>query len=118
VTGDDFWRRDADGIELFVRLTPKSSRDLIEGVDKEGGGGSDGRSRLRVRVRAIPEDGKANKALVKLVGKAFGVPASSVSVIAGHTARLKTLRIAGATTDIEERLQVFGGSVPASAGKN
>ena len=40
-------------------------------------------------------DGAANKALIKLVAKRFGVPKSSVEIAAGATARIKTLRIAG-----------------------
>lgn len=85
------FRRRADGIELFVRLTPKSSADRIDGVEAT----VDGRAHLKARVRAVPEKGAANTALEKLLAKALGVPASSVSVSAGGTARLKTLRILG-----------------------
>ena len=56
---------------------------------------ADGRSHLKARVRAVPENGAANTALERLVAKALGVPASTVSVVAGGTARLKTLRVAG-----------------------
>lgn len=100
MTDDNFWRPVADGVELFVRLTPKSSRDALEGVES----GADGRSHLKARVRAIPEDGKANKALVKLISKSLGVPASSVAIAAGQTGRLKTVRIAGEIQDVEKRL--------------
>ena len=65
--------------------------DRIEGVATS----ADGRGHLKARVRAVPENGAANQALQKLVAKALGVPASSVSVVAGGTARLKTLRILG-----------------------
>ena len=80
-----------NGIDLFVRLTPKSSVDRLEGVETA----ADGRSHLKARVRAVPENGAANHALERLVAKTLGVPASAVSVVAGGTARLKTLRIAG-----------------------
>ncbi|WP_027060466.1 DUF167 domain-containing protein [Mesorhizobium loti] len=80
-----------NGIDLFLRLTPKSSVDRLEGVETS----ADGRSHLKARVRAVPENGAANQALQNLVAKALGVPASSVSVVAGGTARLKTLRILG-----------------------
>lgn len=65
--------------------------DRLEGVETS----ADGRSHLKARVRAVPENGAANRALEKLVAKTLGVPASSVSVVAGGTARLKTLRVAG-----------------------
>ena len=80
-----------NGIDLFVRLTPKSSVDRVEGVETA----ADGRSHLKARVRAVPENGAANQALERLVAKALGVPTSAVSVVAGGTARLKTVRIAG-----------------------
>lgn len=79
------------GVDVFVRLTPKSARDAVEGVELA----DDGRAHLKARVRAVPEKGKANQALVKLVAKALGVPASTVEIVSGDTARLKTLRIAG-----------------------
>ena len=98
-----FHRRHAGGVELFVRLTPKSARDAIEGVEA----GADGRAFLKARVRAVPEKGKANQALEKLLASALGVPASSVSVVAGGTARVKTVRVAGDPELIEAQLVLF-----------
>ncbi|MGB6118821.1 MAG: DUF167 family protein [Mesorhizobium sp.] len=80
-----------DGIDLHVRLTPKSAVDRIDGIEQT----SDGRSHAKARVRAIPEKGEANDALERLIARAFGVPASAVAIIAGQTARLKTVRITG-----------------------
>ena len=76
---------------LHVRLTPKGGRDAIEGVETA----ADGRSHLKARVRAIPEDGKANAALEALLAKQAGLPRSAVSVIAGQTARLKQVELKG-----------------------
>ena len=55
----------------------------------------DGSAVLRVRVKAVPDKGKANAAVVGLIAKALGVPKSAVSVVSGETARLKTLAIVG-----------------------
>lgn len=85
------WRATADGVTLAVRLTPKGGRDAIDGVETM----SDGRSVLKARVRAVPEDGKANAALIELLAKALKVARSCVTVSAGHTSRVKTLEIAG-----------------------
>ncbi|MFD2052512.1 DUF167 domain-containing protein [Mesorhizobium calcicola] len=93
-----------NGIDLFVRLTPKSSLDRFEGVVTA----ADGRSHLKARVRAVPENGAANKALEKLIAKALGVPASAVSIVAGGTARLKTLRIAGDPATLAESIEALG----------
>ncbi len=54
-----------------------------------------GRAFLKARVRAVPEDGKANAALLKLLAKTIGVPKSAVTLVAGHTSRVKTLRLTG-----------------------
>ena len=80
-----------DGVDLFVRLTPKAALDRIDGVEAT----ADGRSHLKIRVRAVPENGAANAALERVLAKALGVPTSSVSVVAGSTSRLKTLRVSG-----------------------
>ncbi|KRB20931.1 MULTISPECIES: DUF167 domain-containing protein [Mesorhizobium] len=93
-----------NGIDLFVRLTPKSSVDRLEGFETS----ADGRSHLKARVRAVPENGAANHALEKLVAKTLGVPASAVSVVAGGTARLKTLRIAGDPGALAQRVEALG----------
>ena len=80
-----------NGIDLFVRLTPKAALDRIDGVETA----ADGRSHLKARVRAVPESGAANQALERMMAKALGVPSSSVAVVASGTSRLKTLRILG-----------------------
>ena len=106
-----FYRRLAGGIEMRVRLTPKSARDAVEGVAVA----ADGRAHLKARVRAVPEKGKANQALIRLMATTLGVPAGDVRLAAGDTARLKTLRVAGEPAEIEARLQqVVLKSEPAS----
>lgn len=56
---------------------------------------SDGRAVLKVRVRAVPSEGEANAALVRLIAKTMGVPSRNVVVAAGSTGRLKRLVISG-----------------------
>jgi uncharacterized protein (TIGR00251 family) len=75
------------GVRIAVHVTPRSSRDAIEGV-RDG--------ELLVRVTAAPDDGKANAAVCKLVASALGVPKSAVSVVRGHTSRHKSLAVEGA----------------------
>ncbi len=87
-----------------VRLTPKGGRDAVEGWAKA----SDGTTHLRARVRAAPEDGKANAALVALLAKALDVPKSSLAIASGEKARLKTIAIAGDTAALAARLEAFG----------
>lgn len=66
---------------------------------------SDGRSHLKIRVRAIPDKGAANAAVVKLLAKALGVSKSALELVSGHTARVKTVRVCGLSrVQVEERL--------------
>lgn len=92
-----------DGVDLFVRLTPKAAMDRLETS-------ADGRGHLKARVRAVPENGAANQALERLVAKALGVPRSAVSVAAGGTARLKTLRVLGDPAALAKVIEALGGA--------
>ena len=95
------WKLQADGVLISVRLTPKSSKDQIEKI----GAQSDGRPLVLARVRTVPEKGAANKAVAALFAKALSVPKSSAEVIAGSTARIKTLRVLGEPQDLAKRLE-------------
>lgn len=85
------WTARGDALVLSVRLTPKSSRDEIGGLERL----ADGRTVLKVRVRAVPQDGEANEALVRLLAKTLHLPAASVRLEAGAASRLKTLVLTG-----------------------
>ncbi|WP_432286228.1 DUF167 family protein [Aminobacter sp. BA135] len=91
-----FFKERDDGVELYVRLTPRSSKDAVEGVEQA----ADERCRLAARVRAVPEKGKANAALEKLLAAWLGIPRNSIKVVAGATSRLKTIRVAGNTGEL------------------
>lgn len=103
-----FWSRRADGVELHLRLTPKSSRDSLEGFETR----ADGACVLKARVRAVPEDGKANDALIALVSKQLKHPASRIKLAAGATARQKTLLLEGDPEALAERFQALWPDTP------
>jgi len=56
------WQKDGEAIRLFVHLTPKSSKDAVEGIVSGPAG-----TVLKARVRALPDKGKANQAVEKLI---------------------------------------------------
>ena len=85
---------------MALRVTPNASGDRIEGVALLG----DERPVLKVRVTAVPDKGKANAAVVKLLAKAWGVPRSSLSIVAGEKDRNKTVQVAGDPADLTARL--------------
>jgi uncharacterized protein len=74
-------------ITLRVKVTPRSAISEVIGELADG--------TLRVRIAATPEHGKANHALVALLAGHFGVPRTSVTILSGHTASLKLVRIGG-----------------------
>ncbi|MBN2751327.1 MAG: DUF167 domain-containing protein, partial [Rhodospirillaceae bacterium] len=79
------------GVRVAVRLTPKGRRNAVEGLAETPLGGTE----IRISVTAVPEDGKANRALIKLLSKAWGVPKSAITIVAGETDRHKILSILG-----------------------
>lgn len=92
-------------ILIRVKAVPGASRDSIAGLLGD---------RLKVRISAPPEDGKANKAICKLLAKALGIKAASIEIHAGHTNPEKTVRIVGCSIeqlssafDLEANLIVF-----------
>jgi uncharacterized protein YggU (UPF0235/DUF167 family) len=87
---------------LRVRLTPRAAKDGIDGVKD-----APDAPYVQARVRAVPEDGKANIALTELLAKSIGVTKSSISVSSGAASRLKTVLIAGDKTSLEKRLATW-----------
>ncbi len=84
---------------MRVRVTPKSSKDAVDGVEPVAEGPA-----FRVRVRAVPAEGEANAAVEKLVAAWLEVPKSRVAVIQGGKSRVKSLEITGEVDEITARL--------------
>lgn len=80
-----------NGVQVAVRLIPKAAKDAIEGVIERAGGGF----ALKARVRSAPENGKANTALLRLLARAWGLPAAQLAIVAGKSDRNKILHIDG-----------------------
>jgi uncharacterized protein len=81
---------------LRVRLTPRASRDQIDGWNGD---------LLRVRVAAPPVEGRANDALIRLLAKALDVPPSRLRLVKGRTSREKVVAVDGVSEeDVRARL--------------
>lgn len=106
----------AGGLLLFVRLSPNAGRDELQGVAT----GPEGPV-LRAKVRAIPDKGRANTALIELVAGWLRLPKTTISLKAGSTSRSKTLLIEGDAAALAERLDAAVAALAAveraSAGK-
>lgn len=66
-------------------MIPRSSCSGIVGELPDG--------TLKVKVAAVPERGKANAELCRVLAEHFGVAKSAVTVVSGHTSALKLVRV-------------------------
>src|SRR5579885_453380 len=95
------WRSTADGISIALRVTPRGGRDGIDGIETL----ADGRSVLKVRVRAIADGGEANRAVTALIAKALQLPKAKVQLLSGVTSRLKQIAVEGDSAELGEALR-------------
>tara|TARA_R110002074_G_scaffold72375_13_gene166836 strand:+ start:2334 stop:2639 length:306 start_codon:yes stop_codon:yes gene_type:complete len=79
------------GVTLQLRVTPKSATARIGDIGEDAAG----RRFLRVYVREVPDKGKANDAVIKLLAKSWGLPKSGFAIRSGASERNKTISIAG-----------------------
>ena len=100
------WSAVAGGVALDVRLTPKGGRDAIDGVETL----SNGRSVLKVRVRAAPREGEANEALCRLIARSLSVAPRHVTLASGATSRSKRLTVSGDGAALIAALEKLGAS--------
>ena len=95
------------GVRLSVRLTPKARQAGVYGLAL----GADGAAYVKAGVSAPAEDGKANRALIKLLARALNLPASSMTIATGAAARHKSIQIVGDVAEIKKRLGLFCGEL-------
>ncbi|RJQ38758.1 MAG: YggU family protein [Dehalococcoidia bacterium] len=87
---------------INVKVTPRTSRDEIVGLKDDV---------WQIRVKAPPVEGRANDALLQLLGKALKLKASDLAIVRGHTSRRKTVAVSGLSeAEINGRLSSsYGG---------
>ena len=69
--------------QLALKVTPRARTEGIEGLNSAG--------ELVVKVRAVPDGGKANRAVIALLAKAFSLPVTSLEITRGSTGRHKII---------------------------
>ena len=90
----------ADGVRLAVRLTPRSSRNGIDGIVRD----ADDRPLLAIRLNAPPVDGAANKALIAFLADALKLRKADIVIRSGETGRTKMLQLTGDGPAIAARI--------------
>jgi len=78
------------GVFIAIKAVPGAKRTEVVGPLGE---------RLKVRIAAPPEDGKANKAICALLAKELGVRVADVTIVRGHSTAEKTARVGGVSVD-------------------
>ena len=73
-----------DGLILNLHIQANASRDEITGLHGQ---------RLKIRIKALAVDGKANRALIRFLALSFAVPARQVSLLSGEHTREKKVKI-------------------------
>ena len=72
---------------IEVEVVARSSTESVEAIKREG------RTVYRVHVRAVPEKGKANTALIKILAQFFNVAPSQIIIRRGERGRRKVIAI-------------------------
>lgn len=97
----DPWRYSTQGISVNLRVTPRGGRDELDGIETL----ANGRTVLKMRVRAIAEGGEANRAVMELLAKSLGVPRRDVRILSGTTSRLKQVAVDGDPRKLADALR-------------
>jgi uncharacterized protein (TIGR00251 family) len=105
----DAWRYSTQGISIALRVTPRGGRDDIDGLETL----ANGRTVVKVRVRAIADGGEANRAVMELLAKALGVPKAKVRMLSGTTSRLKQIAVDGDPAKLGDALRRLTAAKPA-----
>lgn len=91
------------GVKLAVRLTPRASRNRIDGIVT----GADGRTALHIRLTAPPVEGAANAALIAFLAERLEMRKADISIRSGQTARVKILHLSGDAGTILRKLKTY-----------
>ena len=89
------WQPGTGGVTVRVRVTPKSSNDSIGGLETTADGPA-----FRARVRAVPADGEANRAVQELLAAWLGVAKSRVRLVSGAKSRVKSFAVSGEPSEL------------------
>jgi hypothetical protein len=99
-----------DGVRIAVRVQPRARRNQVDGLAALPDGVA-----LKVAVTAAPEDGKANAAVIALLAKAWDLPKSALTVVAGATDRRKIIHLQGDPARLMQALESWLEALRTSA---
>jgi uncharacterized protein (TIGR00251 family) len=89
------YRADNETIHLDIKAVPGASKTEFAGI-KDG--------RLRIRLAAAPEDGKANAEMLVFLAKSFGCSRRDLQILSGEKSRFKTIALPSECKEKLERI--------------
>lgn len=78
---------------ITIRIIPKAHKNEIVGWEND---------ELKIRIRSVPEKGKANQELIDFLSKKLGISKSQIEIISGTTSRHKKISISGITRVLDK----------------
>jgi len=91
------------GVRLALRLTPRASRNGVDGIVQD----AEGRPLLKLRLVAPPVEGAANAALIVFLADTLSLRKADIAIRSGETSRVKILHLAGDSAAILQKLDAW-----------
>jgi hypothetical protein len=83
------------GAAITVRVTPRSSKNEIQEILKDG--------TIKIRITSAPVEGHANETLIRFLAEVLNISMNQVEIIAGKTGRDKLISIIGLDANIVQQ---------------
>jgi uncharacterized protein (TIGR00251 family) len=77
---------DKTGLKFNIYVQPRSSRNQVVGLHGDA---------LKVRIKAPPVEGAANKMCIAVLAKALKIPKSTIEIVSGQASRTKRVQVRG-----------------------
>ena len=84
-----------DGVMIEVKIIPNSRENKLDSIHDR---------KLKIRINAAPEDGKANKEMIKFLSKLFDCKKSEIKILRGETTQEKLILIKGKLLRVLENI--------------
>ncbi|NNM43236.1 MAG: DUF167 domain-containing protein [Chlamydiae bacterium] len=89
------FQESAKGVTLSIKVLPKSSFTGYVGFEN---------GVLKVKLKAVPEKGKANEELIAFLSSSLRIPKSKILLLRGETSKQKTVCFLGMKKEEVEKL--------------
>jgi uncharacterized protein (TIGR00251 family) len=98
-----YYQDDQKGLKIHLKVIPNSSGNEICGITCN----INGQQLLKIKITALADKGKANKALIKFISKEWDIPSSNIKIISGYKSQIKKIMIINYTDQCLSRLKII-----------